>query len=132
MDWPKPQAVLFLTGQQHGYIEPCGCTGLENQKGGLNRRDTLMTQLRDRGWELVPMDVGNFERRTGQQAEIKFQTTVEALNQMRYHEATLGVDDLKLSSTHLMALTARKARRKHRSSQPTRISCWKSSCPNRA
>ncbi|MCC6512099.1 MAG: cytochrome C554 [Pirellulaceae bacterium] len=106
VDWPKPQAVLFLTGQQHGYIEPCGCTGLENQKGGLNRRDTLMTQLRERGWDLVPMDVGNFERRTGQQAEIKFQTTVEALNQMQYRAATLGVDDLKLSSTHLMALTA--------------------------
>ncbi len=26
-DWPKPQALLFITGQQHGYIEPCGCTG---------------------------------------------------------------------------------------------------------
>lgn len=105
-DWPKPQAVLFLTGQQHGYIEPCGCTGLENQKGGLNRRDTLLKQLEDRGWNVVPMDVGNFERRVGRQAEIKFQTTVEALKDMRYRAATLGVDDLKLSSTHLLSLTA--------------------------
>ena len=37
-DWPQPQAVLFVSGQQHGYLEPCGCTGLENQKGGLIRR----------------------------------------------------------------------------------------------
>lgn len=105
-DWPKPQAVLFITGQQHGYIEPCGCTGLENQKGGLNRRDTLLSQLRDRGWDIVPLDVGNFERRTGVQAELKLQTTIKALNYMQYRAATLGVDDLKLSSTHLMALTA--------------------------
>lgn len=105
-DWPKPQAVLFITGQQHGYIEPCGCTGLENQKGGLNRRDTLLKLLKDRGWETVPMDVGNFERRVGRQAEIKFQTTVEALKDMQYRAATLGVDDLKLSSTHLLSLTA--------------------------
>ena len=105
-DWPKPQAVLCITGQQHGYIEPCGCTGLENQKGGLNRRDTLMTHLKERGWDIVPMDVGNFERRLGRQAEIKFQTTVEALNEMQYRSATLGIDDLKLSSTHLLSLTA--------------------------
>ena len=104
--WPKPQALLFITGQQHGYIEPCGCTGLENQKGGLNRRDTLLQQLSRRGWDIVPMDVGNFERRAGRQAEIKFQTTVEALKDMGYRAATLGVDDLKLSSTHLLSLTA--------------------------
>lgn len=104
--WTTPQAVLFFTGQQHGYIEPCGCTGLENQKGGLSRRHTLLSQLRERGWELVPMDVGNFERRVGRQAEIKFQTTVESLKEMQYRAATLGVDDLKLSSAHLLSLTA--------------------------
>lgn len=105
-DWPKPQALLFLTGQQHGYIEPCGCTGLENQKGGISRRDSLLQQLNARGWDVVPMDVGNFERRAGRQAEIKFQTTVGALKDMQYRAATLGEDDLQLSSTHLLSLTA--------------------------
>src|SRR5688500_8018820 len=28
--WGKPTVALFITGQQLGYIEPCGCTGLEN------------------------------------------------------------------------------------------------------
>ena len=77
-DWPMPQAVLFVSGQQHGYIEPCGCTGLENQKGGLIRRDTLLKELRERGWEIIPVDVGNQVRRIGRQPELKFQTTVEA------------------------------------------------------
>ena len=34
-DWPAPQAVLVITGELDGYIEPCGCTGKENQKGCL-------------------------------------------------------------------------------------------------
>jgi hypothetical protein len=37
-DWDKPDFAIFYTGNQQGYIEPCGCTGLENQKGGLMRR----------------------------------------------------------------------------------------------
>ena len=40
-DWPKPKLAFAITGQQHGYIEPCGCTGLANQKGGMARRHTL-------------------------------------------------------------------------------------------
>ena len=56
--WEKPQFALFLTGGQDGYIEPCGCTGLENQKGGLLRRDSLRKQLIAKGWKLVPLDAG--------------------------------------------------------------------------
>lgn len=103
-DWPEPQAVLFVSGQQHGYIEPCGCTGLENQKGGLIRRDTLLTELRDRGWELIPVDVGNQVRRIGRQPEMKFQTTVESFRTMGYRAAALGIDDLKLSSIELIQM----------------------------
>lgn len=101
-DWPQPQAVIFVSGQQHGYLEPCGCTGLDKQKGGLIRRDTLLADLKDRGWELVPVDVGNQVRRTGRQPELKFQATVEAFKLMDYKAATLGVDDLKLSSIELI------------------------------
>ena len=103
-DWPIPQAVLFVSGQQHGYIEPCGCTGLENQKGGLIRRDTLLTQLRERGWEIIPIDVGNQVRRIGRQPELKFQTTVDAFRKMGYRAAALGIDDLQLSSIELIQL----------------------------
>ena len=35
-DWPTPQAVLVITGELDGYIEPCGCTGKENQKVSQN------------------------------------------------------------------------------------------------
>ena len=44
-DWPKPKAVIFCSGMQMGYIEPCGCSGKENQKGGLSRRASLLEKL---------------------------------------------------------------------------------------
>jgi hypothetical protein len=101
-DWPTPQLVLYVSGQQQGYIEPCGCTGLDSQKGGLIRRDTLLSQLRDRGWEVVPVDVGNQVRRVGPQPLAKFDTTARAMEQMGYKAVALGVDDLKLSKVDLI------------------------------
>lgn len=100
--WPAPQAVIFVSGQQHGYIEPCGCTGLENQKGGLIRRDTLLTEFRARGWNLIPLDVGNQVRRIGRQPELKFKSTVEAFRKMGYAGVALGADDWKLSTIELV------------------------------
>src|SRR5688572_28616942 len=43
--WPAPQAALVFTGDQYGYLEPCGCTA--GQTGGLARRGDLMRQLRE-------------------------------------------------------------------------------------
>ncbi|MEX1039842.1 MAG: multiheme c-type cytochrome [Pirellulaceae bacterium] len=106
-DWPKPEVVLFVSGQQQGYIEPCGCSGLENQKGGLMRRYTLLEQLReDHGWNVVPIDVGNQVRRFGRQPEIKFQTTAEGLRQMDYQAVTFGPQDLRLSVDETFAAVA--------------------------
>lgn len=108
-DWPEPQAVLYLSGQQQGYIEPCGCTGLESQKGGLIRRDTLLTDLRQRGWQVVPIDVGNQVRRAGAQSLIKFETSARALQQMGYEAVTLGINDLKLSKVDLIQIAGSEA-----------------------
>lgn len=105
-NWPEPKLVLFLTGQQHGYIEPCGCTGLANQKGGLSRRFTFRKSLLDRGWTVLPLDAGNQVARFGRQAEIKFQVTTEAFKKMGYRAIGLGPDDLRLSAGELVAVTS--------------------------
>ncbi len=104
--WPEPQLVLFVTGQQQGYIEPCGCTGLANQKGGLARRQSLLTDLREkRNWRVVPIDVGSQSKRFGRQSEIKFQHTADALRTMGYQAVALGADDLRLTAGELFAAT---------------------------
>ena len=96
--WPKnqkPAAALFISGRQHGYLEPCGCTGLDNQKGGLARRHTLLNMFLKRKWDIAPIDVGNQVRRTGPQAQLKFDTTLNAFRTMKYQAVGIGPDDLK-------------------------------------
>ena len=106
LGWPKPALALYITGRQYGYIEPCGCSGLTNQKGGLVRRYGCKRQLEQQGWQVVALDVGNQVRRFGRQAEIKFQMTAEGLKRMNYQAIGFGPDDLRLSAGELIAITA--------------------------
>ncbi|MFY7877145.1 MAG: hypothetical protein ACOVQM_16945, partial [Pirellula sp.] len=103
-DWKDPWLVFFITGNQYGYLEPCGCTGLANQKGGVNRRDTLLTSLKQRGWNVMPIDGGNQVRTDGTQSEIKFQWTTQAFREMGYEAAAYGEKDLKLSDNILVSI----------------------------
>ena len=86
-DWEKPDFALFVSGRQHGYIEPCGCTGLANQLGGMMRRHTLMTDLQTAGWNLVGIDTGNQVRRFGRQANLKLGTTYQCLGEDLKYQA---------------------------------------------
>ncbi len=103
VDWPRPFLALVLSGQQNGYFEPCGCAGLENMKGGLARRFTFLKQLRDDGWPVAALDLGNLVRRFGRQAEIKYHATVDALQTMGYDAIGYGPDDLRLPLGELLA-----------------------------
>ncbi len=100
--WPKPDVALFITGQQNGYIEPCGCTGLDKQKGGVARRMTMMKELQQKGWDLLPIDSGNQIRRSVPQASIKLSWSSEALKQMKYEAVGFGPDDMRLRELDLL------------------------------
>ncbi len=77
--WPKPKLALVISGRQDGYLEPCGCAGLDQQKGGMSRRHSFIRGLEDRGWPVAAVDVGGLVRRFGRQAELKFAISAEAL-----------------------------------------------------
>jgi hypothetical protein len=96
VNWPKPDVALVFSGEQDGYLEPCGCAGLENQKGGLRRRFTLLKQLREKGWPVVAMDLGGQEKRTGVQPEIKLDFSYRALATMGYAAVGFGPNDLRM------------------------------------
>ncbi|TWT86289.1 Cytochrome c-554 precursor [Pseudobythopirellula maris] len=102
--WTKPEAVLLFTGEQMGYLEPCGCAGLENQKGGLKRRHTLLKSLADAGWPIAAMDAGGQIRRFGHQSQIKFRQSVEALAEIGYGAVGLGTHDLRLGADDLLGV----------------------------
>ncbi|MBL8128546.1 MAG: hypothetical protein JNM64_12975, partial [Chloroflexia bacterium] len=61
--WKKPKLALVISGRQDGYIEPCGCAGLEKQLGGLSRRMAFFQDLKKRGWSVAAVDVGGVVRR---------------------------------------------------------------------
>lgn len=101
--WTKPKLALVISGRQDGYLEPCGCAGLDQQKGGLSRRQSFLKDLEARGWPVAAVDVGGMVRRFGRQAEIKFAISAEALRKMGYKAAGFGLDDLRLSTTEIVA-----------------------------
>ena len=102
-DWPKPKLALIVSASQQGYIEPCGCAGLENMKGGMSRRHTLFEKLTGDGWLLLPIDAGDLVRRIGVQPEIKYQRMVDALRLMKYQAVGIGAKDLRLPAATLVA-----------------------------
>ncbi|MEN6457582.1 MAG: multiheme c-type cytochrome [Thermoguttaceae bacterium] len=105
--WPKrPQAAIVITGVEEGYIEPCGCAGLDRMKGGMSRRATFIEGLRKQGWPLVVLDVGGIARGFGRQAEMKFHTMVEGKFRMGYNAIAFGATDLRLPAGELVSVAA--------------------------
>lgn len=100
--WPanvKPDAVLVLTGQTFGYLQPCGCT--RPQKGGLERRANFIAQMRAKGWPVAGFDLGDVHpdrHPTGpsgivaspEQTLQKYLTTMNSLREMGYVAVGLG------------------------------------------
>ncbi len=103
-NWTVPQAALLISGEQWGFLEPCGCAGLENQKGGLSRRHTLIKVLGEAGWPLGLLDLGGQVRRFGPQAEIKFRMAIGALTDIGYSTVGFGPQDLRLSTENLLGV----------------------------
>jgi hypothetical protein len=100
--WPKPKVAVVVSGALGGFIEPCGCTGLENQKGGLSRRHTLIETLKKQGWPIVALDMGGVVQRFGPQATIKYRYALGALSTIGYDVVGLGIGELKLPGEDLL------------------------------
>lgn len=101
--WTDPKFALVISGRQDGYLEPCGCAGLDRMKGGLSRRISMLDQFRnERGWAVAAVDVGGLVNDYGPQAELKFQTSVNAIQAMKYDAVALGKSDLQFSVGELL------------------------------
>jgi Cytochrome c554 and c-prime len=92
--WTKPAVTLVFSGEQHGYMEPCGCS--VTQSGGLSRRGDLMRQLAEKGWPFAAIDLGGLVRKDNQQNKIKFQVMLAALKDLGYKAMALGPEELSL------------------------------------
>lgn len=104
--WPKPKLALVITGMEDGYIEPCGCAGLDRMKGGMGRRCGFLQEYRKKGWPLLVLDVGGIACGFGRQTELKFQTLIEGKAKMGYDAIAFGVNDLRLPTGELVSVAA--------------------------
>ncbi len=99
-DWPTPAGALIISGEQDGYLEPCGCTS--GQQGGLRRRSDLVARLREQGWPLTLIDLGNLikdpatARGGPDQVKITFLVSLNALSLMQYDALALSAEDMKI------------------------------------
>jgi hypothetical protein len=98
-DWPTPAGALIISGEQIGYLTPCGCT--QGQKGGLIRRAILMGRLREQGWPLVPIDLGSLINDPTShggpvETQVRFTTALQALEMLNYEALGLSAQDLKV------------------------------------
>ncbi|MDR3199262.1 MAG: hypothetical protein LBU34_15450 [Planctomycetaceae bacterium] len=102
--WEKPKLLLVFTGFMNGYVEPCGCAGMEQMKGGLSRRYTFFKELEEkRGWSILPIDAGNLNKGFGRQEELKFNFVIdEALRLMKYQATGVGNRELLLPTDALI------------------------------
>lgn len=104
----NPAAVLIVTGEQNGYMEPCGCT--EDQSGGLIRRFDLVERIHGQNWPAALIDLGTLIKdpagaRGGfEQAKLKFDYSAKALALLKYNALALSADDLKIGVGEALAL----------------------------
>jgi hypothetical protein len=97
--WPAPELALLLSGQQHGYLQPCGCS--YPQKGGLARRfNFLKTLIVDRKWPVIAADLGDIAQKGGPEALLKYVYAMQGLEKLDYtavghgeHEGSLPLFD---------------------------------------
>jgi hypothetical protein len=96
--WPqdhRPDVVILLSGEVHGYLQPCGCS--EPQYGGLERRYNFVQGLtRDRGWPVLAVDLGDVAQRSGPQALIKYRYTMEAMKRIGYSAVGIGLNEMAM------------------------------------
>jgi hypothetical protein len=100
--WPagvNPDAVVVLTGQTFGYVQPCGCT--RPQKGGIERRANFVKSLKDKGWPVAAADLGDVYPDVHpfgpsgivappEQALLKYKAAMDAMREMGYVAVGLG------------------------------------------
>ena len=105
--WEKPELALIFTGGLDGYVEPCGCAGIAQMKGGLSRRSSFFKELQAKEWPYIAIDNGGFVKGFGRQEELKFFSMIVPgmVDQMKYDAIGIGPNDLRLPADSLLACT---------------------------
>jgi hypothetical protein len=94
--WPqkgaqKPDVAIVFTGQTFGLLQPCGCS--RPQMGGLERRMQFIMGLKQKGWPVAGIDLGDiYPEKTSllDQGLLRYKTMMSALGKMGYIAVGVG------------------------------------------
>ncbi len=92
--WQKPLVAIVVSGQMHGYTDPCGCS--IPQYGGLTRRYNFIQSLKEKKWDVVGIDLGELPSLKGVHLQnlLKYEMTVRSLAAMNYKVIGIGRDEI--------------------------------------
>jgi len=97
------QVAFVFTGEENGYIKPCGCT--EGQSGGIKRRYGFIEHLKGNGNIVLPVSTGDIAGNFNRQNEIKTETFIKAMEIMGYIVHNIGEKDIAMNYDMLRYLT---------------------------
>jgi len=100
VEWNKPDLAIIISGQMQGYLQPCGCS--DPQKGGLTRRYNFVQSLKDRGWPLAAVDLGDIAQPSGPQQRLKYVYSMKALKVMGYQAIGIGKNEFLMPLTEAL------------------------------
>jgi hypothetical protein len=86
------EIVVFLTGNEFGWLKPCGCSG--GQLGGLSRRSAVLESV-PRSHRLT-IETGGLIPETSEQTLIKFSIFLQAFQILGYDLVNLTDQDLEV------------------------------------
>jgi len=85
--------TVFLTGNELGELQPCGCSG--GQLGGLGRRSTVLNSVP--ASKRLIIDTGSFVEGDSEQDLIKFNIIIQAFNLLDYDLVNLNKKDAEIA-----------------------------------
>jgi hypothetical protein len=86
--------VVVLTGNEHGFIRPCGCS--KPALGGVHRRAHVIAELRKTEPKLAPVSLGEFLNESNREQELKFDAFLRSLTEMEYAGFVPGAGEFRL------------------------------------
>jgi len=90
----ETELIIAFSGEETGYLEPCGCE--QTRTGGIAKRHSLFLSIQGENQTLFPVSLGDLTNHRKRQDEIKMETLLHALGDMRYTLHNLGEKDLEM------------------------------------
>jgi len=96
---PKASPLVVITGNEHGFIRPCGCS--KPVLGGVHRRAYALAELRKTEPNLAAVSVGEFLLESDKEQDLKFDSFLLSLAEMDYAAFVPGAGEFRLGKTAL-------------------------------